>query len=444
MFETLTRDIATRFHLGDKAPRFVRLLVDALFDDGGLAGVRERFERAQLGPLFQSWVGATPADDVLQADQFVSGVGQGTSERIAATLGLEPAQVNAAGAYALPKIIGLLSRGGTLPATRPTDYDRWFLAAPVAAAAPGATAAPRVETVEPAPSRRRGVWWWLLPLLVLLGLLFAWRGCQRTPETLPAATTATAPASTSTDPRFEFANDAGKINVSGQLASDADKRRLMDALAAAFGAANVSGDIAVDAATRPARWLDCVVATGPTLRQPGLKYGFAGDRLHVDSAGMPESDRFAVTRALRQGCTGYRSTGFWDRAAAAFAQLKPGYHADQLVAALNLMDVYFDTDSAAITADSEETLTQAAAAIKGAPAGTRIEVGGHTDSTGDAAHNLELSQRRADAVAAKLAELGVDGGVLTSKGYGATKPKADNGTDEGRAQNRRMEFTVLK
>src|SRR5690606_36329539 len=103
-----------------------------------------------------------------------------------------------------------------------------------------------------------------------------------------------------------------------------------------------------------------------------------------------------------------------------------------------------DTGSATITRDSMETLTSAANAIKQAPAGTKIEVGGHTDNTGDAAANVTLSQQRADAVVAKLTELGVAADGLTSKGYGQEKPRASNDTDEGRAQNRRIEFTVAK
>ena len=79
-----------------------------------------------------------------------------------------------------------------------------------------------------------------------------------------------------------------------------------------------------------------------------------------------------------------------------------------------------------------------------APAGTRVEIGGHTDNTGDAAANLKLSEDRANAVRTKLVDLGVPADLLTSKGYGDTKPVADNSTDDGRAKNRRMEFTVVR
>jgi len=76
-------------------------------------------------------------------------------------------------------------------------------------------------------------------------------------------------------------------------------------------------------------------------------------------------------------------------------------------------------------------------------ASARIEISGHTDSYGPAAWNTELSQLRADSVAGYLIQSGVAGNRLRAKGYGSEQPIADNETQQGREQNRRIEFKVL-
>lgn len=132
------------------------------------------------------------------------------------------------------------------------------------------------------------------------------------------------------------------------------------------------------------------------------------------------------------------------RASEALASLSPGFAPRDLVQALNLYVINFDTASAELPTYCVPFLSQAARAIKGVPAGTVIEIGGHTDNTGDDASNLVLSQQRADAVRDYLVRQGVDPGTLVAKGYGSTKPVATNDTDEGKFRNRRIEFTVLK
>lgn len=446
MFESLIRETASRFHLGDTAGPLVRQLVDAIFDDrtGGFDGLRQRFAEAGLDDLFASWIGTTPGDNVLQPDQFNAGFGSDTVSRIASNLGQPAAAVNLAGAWLLPKIVGLLTRGGVIPTTRPADYDSWFAVAPRATATPVA--------VAPAAAEGGGLGFlkWLIPLLLLVGAFLLFRSCKQNepvaPATPPATTPAVVdqPAAVQAQPRFGFENTDGKVSVNGQVATDAEKTRLWDALLATFGAGNVNGDIVVDANTAPAGWMDRLIALLPDLKASGLKFNFEGDRLTMDTSGLSEADRFALSEKFRTAFSGFDISGMWDRAMAALAGLKAGYSADDLVKALNLMNVYFDTGSAAITRDSFETLQSAANAIKGAPAGTRIEAGGHTDNTGDAAANMTLSQQRADAVVTKLKELGVTDGILTAKGYGQDKPIADNTTEEGKARNRRMEFSVQK
>lgn len=73
----------------------------------------------------------------------------------------------------------------------------------------------------------------------------------------------------------------------------------------------------------------------------------------------------------------------------------------------------------------------------------RLEIAAHTDAKGDAAINLKLSQRRADAVVKYLVGSGVDAAQLVAKGYGESQPIAPNNTNDGRTLNRRVEFRVL-
>lgn len=99
--------------------------------------------------------------------------------------------------------------------------------------------------------------------------------------------------------------------------------------------------------------------------------------------------------------------------------------------------VFFETDSAALKPESAETLDKVAASLKDFP-GVKIQVAGHTDNTGSAAHNLKLSEARASSVMKYLISKGVSPAVLSAKGYGKSEPVADNKTVEGRAQNRRV------
>ena len=73
----------------------------------------------------------------------------------------------------------------------------------------------------------------------------------------------------------------------------------------------------------------------------------------------------------------------------------------------------------------------------------KVEVSGHTDSTGSTTANQTLSQTRAKSVVDYLVAHGVAQSRITSTGYGGTKPVASNATEEGRAKNRRIEFRVV-
>jgi len=101
--------------------------------------------------------------------------------------------------------------------------------------------------------------------------------------------------------------------------------------------------------------------------------------------------------------------------------------------------INFDIDKATLRPESMGTLNQIKAVMASDPT-LKFEIDGHTDNTGGAAHNLALSQQRADAVKAQLVSMGISADRLTTKGCGDTKPIASNDTQDGKANNRRVEF----
>ena len=105
-------------------------------------------------------------------------------------------------------------------------------------------------------------------------------------------------------------------------------------------------------------------------------------------------------------------------------------------------DVNFEVDSDQLTARAREILDSLASEWSKTKPST-VSVTGHTDSVADDAHNLDLSKRRAKAVGDYLASK-VPGLSITTDGKGEAEPIADNETDEGRAQNRRVEIRAQK
>lgn len=103
--------------------------------------------------------------------------------------------------------------------------------------------------------------------------------------------------------------------------------------------------------------------------------------------------------------------------------------------------LFFNTASAVIKDESFPVLDAVVKVLKENPS-YKLNIEGHTDNTGNAESNLALSQKRADAAKAYLIDKGIAADRLTSKGFGVTKPAADNSTEAGRALNRRVEFII--
>ena len=104
-----------------------------------------------------------------------------------------------------------------------------------------------------------------------------------------------------------------------------------------------------------------------------------------------------------------------------------------------LYGVLFDFNKSTLQPSSDASL-QPAANLMTADKALKLEIQGHTDNIGNDAYNQTLSEARAKAVMTWLIQHGVAAEQLTAKSYGRTKPIADNGSDEGRAKNRRVEI----
>lgn len=125
-----------------------------------------------------------------------------------------------------------------------------------------------------------------------------------------------------------------------------------------------------------------------------------------------------------------QSLGFLDAAA-----MKQAIDKDGRVA----LHINFDTDKATLRPDAQPVIAEIGKLLDD-DAGLKLSIEGHTDNTGTPAHNQELSTARARSVLGALVGLGIDPARLSSKGFGQDKPVADNGNEDGRAQNRRVEL----
>ncbi|HEV7814122.1 MAG TPA: OmpA family protein [Janthinobacterium sp.] len=108
---------------------------------------------------------------------------------------------------------------------------------------------------------------------------------------------------------------------------------------------------------------------------------------------------------------------------------------------ITLGDVLFGTDQAALTPDGMRTANKLGNVLANNPQRT-VLIEGYTDSTGSSAHNLELSQRRADSVRKALTDMGISRDRIATHGYGNAFPAAGNDSASGRQMNRRVEIVL--
>jgi outer membrane protein OmpA-like peptidoglycan-associated protein len=111
-------------------------------------------------------------------------------------------------------------------------------------------------------------------------------------------------------------------------------------------------------------------------------------------------------------------------------------------ASIVLKNIFFDVNKYDLKPESQVELDKVVQLMQDNPA-VKIQIEGHTDNVGNDADNMKLSENRAKAVVNYLVSKNISAARLTAKGFGATKPIAENNTEEGRAQNRRTELKVV-
>lgn len=213
---------------------------------------------------------------------------------------------------------------------------------------------------------------------------------------------------------IEFAVATDTVTILGEVPDEASRERLIANASEIYGAPNVDGaGLTVGTTT----W------DGGQIRVTGLVD--PGDVLAAGLQELLELDNAGVLVA---------NTVEVDESADALARLQ-----ERLRAELSLEPILFASAQAVISPESAEILQRVANAMNTIP-DIAVEIVGHTDDEGSAGLNQTLSQDRASAVLDRLVELGVDAARLTARGAGEAEPIANNNTEAGRQENRRIEF----
>lgn len=188
-------------------------------------------------------------------------------------------------------------------------------------------------------------------------------------------------------------------------------------------------------------------ATGEMTRaQQGAVIGALGGAV-IGKNTANKDDKRAVVGAIVGGVAGAAIGNYMDQQEAALRQQMQGTGVEVTRQDNNIVltmpdAITFDFGQAGVKPQFYGVLNNLASTLNQFPE-TRVQIAGHTDSIGSDAANLQLSQQRANSVRTYLASTGVNAQRMQAVGYGESRPIADNGTEYGRAQNRRVEITLI-
>ncbi len=244
----------------------------------------------------------------------------------------------------------------------------------------------------------------------------------------------------------------GRVAISGVVADQTSFEAVLGFAQAKFGFDQIENGMSLSE-TVPEAWPQQILGAldALSLLHDG-KFQLTEDGLDLDgvarSDAIPDEVRRLLARAMPKGNAMDLQLEVDTTILPPVTMLtsSPEIHAacaGQISDMLELSQFVFAPGSAEIEDISTTLVDDIAAVLENCP-GARFEVAGHTDSQGRESSNMALSQRRADAVVDAMLEKDLTRVFLSARGYGEEQPIADNQTEEGRARNRRIAFTLIE
>ncbi|RYY78526.1 MAG: OmpA family protein [Moraxellaceae bacterium] len=225
------------------------------------------------------------------------------------------------------------------------------------------------------------------------------------------------------------------VIANGVVPDEQTRQQILAKLKGIYGE-NVVDQITVSAVTMPPEWRQTVLnAIQPELKNVSKgRLEIAGSNIQLNGKVPSEAVKTALSQQMTAGIPAMYKIK---------QQLEINASEQKLIdQALGNRIVEFESGSAILTPVGQRILDEMAIALN--KVGNKsVKIIGHTDSQGNPVTNLGLSLQRANAVCDYLAARGVNKTLLNTEGLGANQPIADNGTEEGRRRNRRIEFEVL-
>src|SRR5262249_4459174 len=280
---------------------------------------------------------------------------------MASRLGLGASTVSTAIGYTLPKLIGTLTPGATIPISIPWEVT-YFLSQPVSPQVYGQVPPRHIEVIHDEPHMSRWLWP-LLGALAVLGLgsyLLSARGpAPVAPVIVQAPVVPVTPAAPALPSRLTLSNDNGIIHYSGSVHDEATRTSIINALKAVFGADRIQGDIAIDLNRGASPWLVNFRDALESLKVPGVQATFDGNSVNLGGI-INDADRDRISNTLK-GVLGTGVvlgtltdkvtdliSGTNNKVLAALTSLRPGFNGSDLTGILNQSIINFPTGESAV------------------------------------------------------------------------------------------------